>query len=189
MERRCLNMAKKDSSARPAKQQLSLKQFFGALLALISPLALIAFLVGCIIVVDKYGAHLGQLRRLESQGRITEAVVDFGSPEYDWVFVDYHDGEQERSGVLEMRYYPAETWDLMQSGAKIQIRYLPIATRGSDRVVLANRFDDFRGYRAYLQRDALILLSLSWAVFLFKPQLLYAGLVDGDHLSTEALNG
>lgn len=167
---------------------MSLGQFFGALLMLISPLALITFLVGCIVVVDKYGAHLGQLRRMESQGRSTEAVVDFGSPEHDWVFVDYHDGEQERSGVLEMRYYPAETWDLMQSGAKIQIRYLPITTRGSDRVVLANRFDDFRGYRAYLQPDALTLLGFSWVVFLFKPQLLYLGLVDGDLLSNEAFN-
>lgn len=182
-------MAKKDSSARPTSQRLSLKQFLGALAALISPLALIAFLIGCIIVVDKYGAHLGQLRRLESQGCVTEAVVDFGSPEHDWVFVDYDDGAQERSGVLEMRYYPPETWDLMQSGAKIQIRYLPITTRGSDRVVLAGRFDDFRSYPAYLQSDALILLGLSWVVFLFKPQLLYAGLVDGDLLSAEALNG
>ncbi len=165
---------------------MSLRQFFDVLLALISPLALIMFLVGCIVLVDKYGAHLGQLRRMESLGRITEAVVDFGSPEHDWVFVDYLDGTEERSGVLEMRYYPAETWDLMQPGATIQIRCLPMTTRGSDRVVLANRFDDFRRYRAYLQPDALILLGFSWVVFLFKPQLLYAGLVDGDLLSNEA---
>ncbi|OQA23455.1 MAG: hypothetical protein BWY63_00218 [Chloroflexi bacterium ADurb.Bin360] len=173
---------------RSSDKQMSLKQILGALLALISPLALITFLIGCLVVLDKFGAHLGQLRRLERDGRVTEAVVDFASPDYDWVFVDYHDGAEERSGVLEMRYYPAETWALMRPGATITIRYLPFAERGSDRVALVDRFDDLRSYRGYLQSDALILLGLSWAVFLFKPQLLYVGLVDGNLLGDEALN-
>ena len=176
-------------SRRSPGKQLSLKQILGALLALISPLMLIAFLVGCLVVLDRFGAHLGQLRRLERDGHVTEAAVDFASPDYDWVFVNYHDGVQERSGVLEMRYYPAETWALMQPGASITIRYLPFTERGSDRVALADRIDDLRSYRGYLQSDALILLGLSWVVFLFKPQLLYVGLVDGNLLSDEALNG
>ncbi len=164
-------------------------QLFGALCALISPLALLSFLIGCIVIADAYGAHLGQLQRMEKQGLVTEATVDFPSPEYDWVFVDYHDGAEERSGVLEMRYYPPETWDLMQPGAEIQIRYLPFQARGSDRVTLEARFSDFRAYHGYLQSEGVSLLICAWLVFVIKPQLLYVGFVDGDTLTNEALNG
>lgn len=160
-----------------------LRRFIDALLLLLSPLMVIGFLIAVIMLVSNYGEHRRFVRNLEASGRVATAVVKSASPDYGWAFVTFEDAHGEaRTNVLEMQYYPDETWEAVTPKAHVMIRYLPYALRNSDRVVLEDRFEDVQSSHAFLSGDMVGLLITCWLVVIIKPHILYAGLIDADVL-------
>lgn len=150
---------------------------------------MIGFVMAGVMLLAEFGGHRQFVRRLEEEGRVTQATVESLSPDYGWAHVTYagEDGET-RYGVLEMDYYPPAMWDELQSGAEVEIRHLPWRLPGSDRVVLNQQMAAVRRYRGYLFSDMLSLLGICWLVLVIKPQLLYVGLVDAGRLFPEGLS-
>jgi hypothetical protein len=144
---------------------------------------MIGFIMAGIMLLAEFGEHRQFVRRLEEEGRVTQATIDSLSPDYGWAHVSYDGDDREtRYGVLEMDYYPPAMWDELQAGAEVEIRYLPWHLPGSDRVILNRELSAVRRHRGYLLTDLLSLLGVCWLVLVIKPQLLYVGLVDSETL-------
>lgn len=164
------------------------RRFLDALLLLLSPLMVIGFLTAAIILLSDYGKHRRFVRNLETSGHVAPAVVKSASPDYGWAVVTFEDKHGEtRTNVLEMTYYPEETWETVIPTAQVMVRYLPYTLRDSDRVVLEERFEDVQSSHTYLSGDMVGLLITCWLVVVIKPHILYAGLIDGDMLMETGL--
>ena len=159
-----------------------------AYICIISPMILLLFVVGVIAAMDRMGTHRSFVRNLDTHGYVVSAEVDFQNRENDWIFVRFDaDNRTEKSIPMDMEYYPPETWNRLRPGAKVEIMALPITARGSDRAILAGELDTVRSYRPYLKPDIVGILGISWALLVFKPQIFYLGLVDGDQLMEDGL--
>ncbi len=165
-----------------------LRRFLDALLLLLSPLMVIGFLIAAIMLVSNYGEHRRFVRTMEASGLTASAVVKSTVPDREWAFVTFEDAHGEtRTNVLEMQYYPDQTWAAVTPTAHVTIRYLPYTLRGSDRVVLEERFEDVQSSHAFLSPDIVGLLIACWLAVVIKPHILYAGLIDGDVLMETGL--
>ena len=155
------------------------KRFSEMLLFLISPLMIIGCMSTVLALVVRYGAHRGMLDRMATVGLETEAIVQSVTPEYGWIHVTYSDRQaNERYGVLETAYYPAEHWQTAQSGTALKIRYLPSGETGSDRVLLADQLERVRRYRGYISAELVVVLAVCWLGVIVYPQWLYVGIID-----------
>ena len=154
-------------------------QFLSVALHFLSPLLLIGALIMGLILLDGYGAHRGMVQRMTEEGLETVGVISSVSLDHGWAFVNYEDAEgNARSGVLELRYYPADLGPRLAAGDSLAIRYLPPRVRSSDRVLLAGRLDEVRAYRGYLDPAGLIALGVCWAGVIAKPEILYLGFLE-----------
>lgn len=165
------------------------RKFIDILLLAISPLMFIGVLVALIALVTRHSEHRQFVRRMNESSLVTQGTVESASPENDWVFVRYLDEAGEtRQGVLGMFYYddPA-LWASLTPDAEVTVRYLPWRIPGNDRLVLAERYAEVRGYRGYFSFDVIGLLLVCWVLVIIKPQFLYIGLVDADLLFTNGL--
>ena len=129
------------------------------------------------------------VQRMNEFGLVTQGVVDSTSPENDWVFVHYPDETGEtRHGVLDMFYYDdIGLWQTLTPDTNVTLLYLPWHVPGSDRVILAEHYDEVREYRGYFSPDVIGPLLVCWALVALKPQFLYFGLADMDMLFKDGL--
>jgi hypothetical protein len=172
-------MTKQGRSGRLGRIGQGMVQVGDVFLLLISPLMMIGFIIAAVMLLAEFGEHRQFVRRLEEEGRVTQATVESLTSEHAWAHVTYpgEDGDA-RFGVLDMDYYASDVWDTLQVDRTVEIRYLPWHLPNSDRVILNRRFEAVRRYRGYLTADLLSLLGICWLALVIKPQLLYVGLVD-----------
>jgi hypothetical protein len=155
-----------------------------ALLSIFSFFAIIMFVIGALTTVENVVTQRRYVRRLDEVGRITQGVVDFQSRENGWIMVDFTDESGEnRSNVLEMKYYSEDVWQQLTPGTEVTIRYLPYPSIGSDRVVLENEYARVREYVGVFENDVGTVTLISWAILVIKPEILYLGLVDLEKLN------
>ncbi len=153
------------------------------LLAVFSFFAIIMFVVGGLSTIENVVTQRRYVQRLEEAGRVTEGVVDFQSEENGWIIVDFKDASgEDRSNVLEMKYYSEEAWQQLTPGTEVTIRYLPYPNIGSDRIILEKEFEQVRSYVGFFENDVGTVFLASWVILIIKPQVLYLGLVDIEKL-------
>ncbi len=146
-----------------------------AFLLLISPLAILMFVVGTIMALDGYSTHRDFLRRLAQNGATAQAIVE--RADETWVFVRFADpqGDPARVGLVRRSYYPAQVLAALQPGARLEIRYLlPIF---ESQAVITDRMADVEGYWGFLWQPGILLLA-SWVVIILHPEPLFWGFVD-----------
>lgn len=154
-----------------------------ALLSVFSFFAIIMFVVGALVTVENVATHRRYVRRLDEVGQVAQGVVDSQSEENGWIIVDFTDASGEhRANVLEMKYYPEETWQQLTSGTELTIRYLPLPNIGSDRIVLEDEIERVREYVGIFENDTGTVTLISWAILVIKPEILYLGLVELEKL-------
>ncbi|MGC9400588.1 MAG: hypothetical protein ACP5HM_15835 [Anaerolineae bacterium] len=155
-----------------------------ALLSVFSFFAIIMFVVGALTTVEDVATHRRYVRRLDEVGQVAQGVVDFPSEENGWIIVDFTDASGEhRANVLEMKYYPEETWQQLAPGTEVTVRYLPYPNIDSDRIVLENELERVRKYVGFFENHMGTVTLISWALLVIKPEILYLGLVDIEKLN------
>ena len=156
--------------------------FINLILFGIAPLGIILFLVGVIALLDSYGTYYRFTRQMTEEGRTAVAAIGSVSRENDSISIDYIDDQGNlRYGILDMQYYDPVLWETLTPNTTVQIRYLPVHTSGSDRVVLQQYFDNVLSYRGYLFTDLGVMLG-AWLLIIANPQCLYLGFIEGDVL-------
>jgi hypothetical protein len=93
-------------------------------MALASPLAVIGFIVFCIVFLDRFISAENIRERLRENGRAVTATIlrDDGEDDYIWaVYVDQN-GE-ERMGLIRGEDYPPRVMDGLTDGASLRVIY------------------------------------------------------------------
>jgi hypothetical protein len=150
-----------------------------ALSMAISPIALLLFIVGFIMLLDNHNAYQRLRGRLEQAPLTSTATISFCAEESQYCFADFTDSlGRERFGKIEWKYYPAEATaglEGLEPGDQISIRYA--SYQYEERVVLAQYYPAFLGYKGYYYEEGGIMLAC-WLVLLFFPEIMLYGLVD-----------
>jgi len=153
----------------------SIINLFDVLMLLLSPLAMLMFIVGVIALLDRGGAHYRFVNRLERSGQVTEGTII--SSEKDAVLgwslaLEELDQEETQYVFLQDRYYPAEVSTGLHAGGIVTVRYLP--GYESAYVVLEEYFGEVKGYLGFAIEPWGIMLA-AWLWLIFCPELLYLG--------------
>lgn len=142
-----------------------------ALLLLISPLAIIGFIVGAIAFSAAYGEHQSFVRNLTAHGIVTEAQLssyEFGEP---YIAVEFRDEDGvTRYGTIATEYYSEDT--LLKLTRRERIRYLPEVYQSS--FVLEDHFNTVKNYLGHLT-VSISIMAISWIIVVIKPEFLYIG--------------
>lgn len=117
---------------------------------LISPLAVIAFVVLAIIALDGFGEHTRMLRGLEQDGVEGRAIWPGGTKE-DGLVVVWLDPPQHGQDMIcvDTRYYSAATLARLAEGQAVRIRYTYPPEHEAKGVLVA-AYDQVTGYHGYL---------------------------------------
>ena len=145
------------------------------LLLLLSPLAILMFVVGVIVVIDRTGTHQAFLRRLEQNPVLTQAVVD--QIDSDWIVVRFADPNEKeaRIGLVKPVYYPPEVIRALKPGDTVNLRYM--APAYESQAVLDDYYAAVQNYLGFLI-EPLIILLVAWVVIVRYPDLLFWGFID-----------
>jgi hypothetical protein len=136
----------------------------------VSPLAILMFVVGLIVLADRAGEHNRFVRDLRA-GSVVNAEVTEVDQEEDLITVRYLAGGEERYGLLYTHYYPGAFEDL-RAGQSVRVRILPQAYEA--RVAWEERFAQVEGYLGYAVEPGII-LAIAWLVVVLHPEFLYLG--------------
>jgi len=140
-------------------------------MALASPLAVIGFIVFCIVFLDRFISAENIRERLRENGRAVTATIlrDDGEDDYIWaVYVDQN-GE-ERMGLIRGEDYPPRVMDGLTDGASLRVIY---DTRfgGDGEVIVAGHEHEYRLYPGYYG-DLFWPLLVVWLIAAYNPGLL-----------------
>lgn len=148
--------------------------YFNILMGLISPLFIILFVVGAVVVLDRFGQFNAFINGLKEDSRVTAAVVtrayddELGSVgvEYDW-----KEG-QTFWGALKAAYHPPGVLRGLQVGQRVTIRYPDPPRDGG--VVLEEYYPQVQ-YSYDFVSEPLIVMLVCWVLIVFYPRFLYYG--------------
>jgi hypothetical protein len=148
---------------------------FDLFLLLISPLAILMFVVGVIVILDRTGTQQSFLRRLEQTGVVAQAVVDRVDP--DWIVVRLTDqaGNEPRIGLIKPVYYPHEVVSALKPGDLVSVRYTN--PEFESQAVLNDHLADVQNYWGFLWEPAIMML-IAWVVIVRWPYLLFWGFIE-----------
>ncbi len=156
------------------------------LLLFTSPIAILFFLIGAIMLPVELSEHPIYLQALEEEGVLAEARVDYIYDDGDihLEFVDV-DGE-ETYRILEKEYYFPETLVDLRLDTVHTIRYAP--QNYDVDPALEEHLDEVYAYRQDLS-GLYFILVVSWLVLIIRPDFLYVGYVENlDALFARDLN-
>jgi hypothetical protein len=148
-------------------------QILDTILLLTSPIAILFFLIGAIMLPVELREHPNYLAALEN-GTTTEACVDYiyNDGDIHLIFADT-DGE-ETYRILETAYYTPEVIATLQLDTTHIIRYVP--NNYDVAPVLEEHIGQVYAYKQDLSGLYFILIT-SWVIIAIRPDFLYAGYV------------
>ena len=144
------------------------------LLLFASPIAILFFLIGAIMLPVELSEHPNYLEALEEEGILTEARIDYIYDDGDFhlEFVNVDGDEAYR--ILEKEYYSPETLLDLRLDTLHTIRYVP--QNYDVPPALEEHLDEVYAYRQDLSGLYFILVA-SWLVLIIRPDFLYTGYV------------
>lgn len=148
-------------------------KIFDTLFLLASPIAILFFLLGAIMLPVELKEHPNYLAALE-EGITTKALVDhiYDDGDIHIIFTET-DGEQTYR-ILETEYYTPDVIASLQLDTTHTIRYVPNSYDVAP--VLEAHIAQVYAYRQDLSGLYFILLT-SWLIIVIRPDFLYAGYV------------
>lgn len=151
--------------------------YLDGFILLISPMTILLFIVSVIAILDRVGNHQSFLRNLDQSGMVTTATVSSffqsavsGEPT---IAVDFIDPlQQERTGFIKTKYYPAEIIASIHRGDIVNIRYLEPAYESQ--VILNDYYANVRNYFGFAY-DVIGMMLISWVLIIIHPEFLFLG--------------
>lgn len=140
------------------------------ILAVLSPLAIIGFVFGAIILITNGIEHYSLVQRLEREGVVNLAKVSYIPNDGDiQVTFTTSDGE-ERTHFIRRKYYPPELLRQLALGDSVKIRRL--AQEWEYDAVWEDHFPAVQGYLGFAAAPGVMVL-VCWVVVLVHPEFLY----------------
>ena len=143
------------------------------LLLFASPIAILFFLLGAIMLPVELNEHPNYLKSLES-GIVTEALVDHIYEDGDIHIIFTNPDGEESYRILETQYYTPEVIASLQVDSSHRIRYVP--NNYDVDPALEAHIAQVYAYRQDLS-GLYFLLITSWLIISIRPDFLYAGYV------------
>jgi hypothetical protein len=163
---------KKNSPAGIIKNGLA---YLNLLMLLLSPLAILMFVVGVIVMFDRTATHQGFLRRLEQSGVVTQAVIE--RVDANWIVVRFADltDQEPRIGLVNPVYYAPEVLPALKPGVAVSVRYMfpDYESQG----VLNEHLTAVQNYWGFLWQPGIMML-IAWVIVVRYPDLLFWGFLD-----------
>lgn len=143
-----------------------------AFVMVLSPMAILGFVIIAIIVLDGFGTHVNFLRALEEHGTIAAGTLHYDGADDPTAVVEV-DGAQTEYHVVYLKYYSKDTLAALADGQVVRVRYTapPVYEY---RAVLEDHFDEVRAYWGYL-KEVIWVLAVCWFMVVLHPELLYLG--------------
>ncbi len=140
----------------------------------LSPIAVLFFLLGFLMLNVTYWEHRNFVQELETAGYVTQGEITYVYEDADLLveFVDYK--ERERSAIMDVHYYDAATLADITEGSQVDIRYVEYMVEPP---VLEAHFAQVQAYEPAMG-GLWFLFFLSWAIIIVRPDWLYTGFVD-----------
>lgn len=161
---------------------------FHLLVAFVSSLAPLMFLVGVIAGLDRWGAHNRFVDNLEAYGKTAEATVSYIDEEYNRVGVDFVDAfGEENYGTLDLRYYSPEVVETIKPRSTVQVIYIDALVSEHEKTALLEYYEDVKKAPP-VTADIWWMLFISLLIIAFKPQFVFLGMVDFNTLLGSALS-
>jgi hypothetical protein len=156
-------------------------------LLFLASLAPLMFLVGMIVLVDRWGTHNRFLRSLEAYGKTAEARVSYTDEEYNRAGVDFVDSAgNEKYGTLDFRYYSPEVVQTIQPGKTMRVIYIDKLISENEKTALAEHYDDVKN-ASPVTADVWWMLGISWLVVALRPHFVFLGVTDTTVLISASL--
>ncbi len=152
----------------------SILRFFDSFVLILSPIAILFFLLGAVMLPIELRSHPAMVKDLAAEGVVAEAVVDYiyDDGKIHFEFLD-QEGD-ERYEILDPIYYTPEVRQTLQLDSVHTIRYMP---RYEHSPVLEDYFNQVRAYRKDLS-GLYFLLGTSWFILIIRPDFLYIGYIE-----------
>jgi hypothetical protein len=147
------------------------------LAAVLSPLAIVAFLVLMIVLLDNFATHMRLLREIDQFGVDVTATWRGVSSDGSMGVVELPPVEGDYQGaVIYTKHYRAASLAGLQVGQAVQVRYT-LPPEADFHAVLLDHIGEVRAYSGYL-RELFWPLLFTWGILLLRPDFLYLGLAD-----------
>ncbi len=137
-----------------------------------SPIAILFFLIGAIMLPIELREHPNYLESLEAEGILTEALVDYIYDDGDIHIIFTDTDGKETYRILEIIYYSPEVASTLQLDTTHTIRYVP--QNYDVPPALEAHLDQVYAYKQDLSGLYFILIT-SWIIIAIRPDFLYAG--------------
>ncbi len=149
-------------------------QILDVLLLIMSPIAILFFLLGSIMLPVELNEHPNYLEALDKETIIVEARVDYIYDDGD-IHLEFTNPEGKQDyRILDTIYYTPETQASLQIDSIHIIRYVP---KNYDvEPALENHLDQVRAYRQDLS-GLYFILGISWLALIIRPDFLYVGYI------------
>lgn len=163
----------------PANLGLVLWKVLSLFLAALAPLM---FLVGVIVLLDRWGTHARFLENLEKYGQPAKATISYINNEYNRAGLDFLDSQGRlRYGSLDLRYYSPQTIQALQPGVTVRILYIDKVVSESEKTALLEEYAAVKSAPP-VTADVWVILGISWLIVAFQPQFVFLGLDEFDRL-------
>lgn len=156
-----------------------LLEILDSLIFIFSPIAILFFLLGALMLPIELMEHPNYLKALETEGVLTEAWVDYRYEDGD-IHLKFINIEGETDfRILETDYYNRKVRGTLKLESVHTIRYVP--QNYDHGPVLEQHFDQVRAYRQDLS-GLYFIIGVSWLLLSIRPDFLYLGYVDDNDL-------
>jgi hypothetical protein len=159
------------------KKLRSLLLFFDLTFLVISPIAVMIFLILLMIGIDYFGQHAQLLLALEKDGINSAGTIAAYDAGDDTFLVVFDQVENDQQNVfLYTKYYSNDTIRLLENDRRVKVRYL-LPESGFSEAILLDAYDEVKNYTGHLK-------NLFWPMLvcvvslIVQPEILYLGLDD-----------
>lgn len=144
------------------------------LIAVLSPMAIIGFVVLAIVALDGFGAHVQTLRTLEQHSAVTTGKWSPPSSVPGMAYVHFDQEQNGETGVIVyIKYYNKETLAGLREGQQVRVRYT-YGPRVETRGFLVDEYAQVTGYVGYLT-ELFWPFLVCWLMVVIRPDFLYLG--------------
>lgn len=144
---------------------------------ILSPFAIIGFVVLVIVMLDSLGVHAQLLEAIEADG--VDALVTWNGVSDDGkMAVLWLDPQNDpfESVIVDTRYYSRETLAQLKIGQPVRIRYV-YPPKHEAEAVLLDSYAEVKNYRGYFTNLIWPFLVM-WLIVIMHPETLFLGFVD-----------
>lgn len=151
--------------------------WFELIATVLSPLAVLAFLVLLIVIVDGFAQHVTFLAALDRYGVTATGTWRGLSSDGKMGTVELPHAEGDYAGVIiYAKHYRPASLAALREGQAVIVRYTGPPATPEERAVLVDYENEVRAYYGYLS-DVFWPLLVVWAVLVVRPDVLFLGLL------------